>query len=432
MLLVKWFGFLFRGGVLSLAIRHLRAFIAVAAYGSVNKAARSLLRAQSAVTRSIHELERDLEVALFERRAQGMLPTRFGQALLLRARLMQTEMDRARRELLPHVAPKNRGRTAPVFDLLVPTRRLQIFVALTEQHHMPSVAESIGVTQPAVSMTISHLEESIGVALFDRTAKGMVPTPAGGILALRIKRALAEMRNAIAEIAAIRGITRGTVTVGALPLGRTRWLPTAIARLVDANPGLRVATVEGSFELLAAGLRAGDLDFILGALRPIDYATDLAGEELLVDHLAVVVRAHHPWVRRKPLTLETLAEAKWALPRVGAPTRDLLEHALVRRGLPPPEVVLETSDLAVLRGALLESDLLTAISPRQLYYELDAALLKVLPVPLPETERRIGITQRVDSHPSPGATLLMAEIRRQCPLLMQDRSAEPGRAQPGA
>lgn len=413
---------------MKLAIRHLRAFIAVAEHGSASKAAHSLLRAQSAVTRSIHELERELEVALFERRAQGMLLTRFGQALLVRARFMQAEMERARRELLSFVAPKNRGRNAPVFDLLVPARRLQIFVALTEQHHMPSVADSIGVTQPAISMTITHLEDSIGVALFVRTAKGMLPTVAGEILALRIKRALAELRTAIAEIAAIRGITRGTVTVGALPLGRTRWLPTAIARLVDVNPGLRVATVEGSFELLAAGLRAGDLDFILGALRPVDYATDLAGEELLVDHLAIVVRAHHPRVGRKPLTLEMLAEAKWALPRVGAPTRDLLEHALVRRGMPPPDVVLETSDLAVLRGTLLESDLFTAISPRQLYYELDAALLQVLPVPLPETERRIGITQRVDSHPSPGASLLMAEIRRQCPLLMQDPVATRNRA----
>lgn len=408
---------------MSLGIRHLRAFLAVADHGSANKAARVLLRAQSAVTRSIHELERELDVELFERRAQGMLLTRFGQALLLRARLIQVEMERARRELLPYAISRGRSRNAPIFDMLVPERRLQILVALTEQHHMPSVADSIGVTQPAVSMAIRHFEESIGVGLFDRTARGMLPTPAGAILALRVKRVLAESRNAVAEIAAMRGVTRGIVTVGALPLGRTRWLPTAIARLVEANPGLHVATVEGSFELLAAGLRAGEIDFILGALRPADYATDLAGEQLLDDQLAVVVRSRHPWVRSKRIALQDLAGAKWALPRVGAPTRNLLEQALVSRGLPPPDVVLETSDLAVLRGVLLESDLLTAISPRQLFYEFEARLLTVLPVPLPETQRRIGITQRVDSHPSPGATLLMGEIRRLCPVLMQDSAA---------
>ena len=416
---------------MSLGIRHLRAFLAVADHGSANKAARVLLRAQSAVTRSIHELERELDVELFERRAQGMLLTRFGQALLLRARLIQVEMERARRELLPYAISRGRSRNAPIFDMLVPERRLQILVALTEQHHMPSVADSIGVTQPAVSMAIRHFEESIGVELFDRTVRGMLPTPAGALLALRVKRVLAELRNVIAEIAAMRGISRGLVTVGALPLGRTRWLPTAIARLVEAHPGLHVATVEGSFELLAAGLRAGDLDFILGALRPTDFATDLAGEQLLDDQLAVVVRSRHPWVQRKRIALHDLAGAKWALPRDGAPTRNLLELALVGRGLPPPDVVLETSDLAVLRGVLLESDLLTAISPRQLYYEFEARLLTVLPVPLPETRRRIGITQRVDSHPSPGATLLMAEIRRLCPVLMQDSAATAAHARRG-
>jgi LysR family transcriptional regulator of gallate degradation len=60
----------------------------------------------------------------------------------------------------------------------------------------------------------------------------------------------------------------------------------------------------------------------------------------------------------------------------------LFERAMTKRGLPPPNVVVETSDLAVLRGVLLNTDLLTAISPRQLSYELAARLLTVVPIPL--------------------------------------------------
>ena len=120
-------------------------------------------------------------------------------------------------------------RNAPVFNMLVNERRLQAFVALAEQHHMPSVADSLGITQPAVSMALRELEDSIGVPLFARTARGMVPTDAGAALALRLKRALTEARHAEADIAALRGITQGTVTVGALPLSRTRLLPESIA-----------------------------------------------------------------------------------------------------------------------------------------------------------------------------------------------------------
>jgi LysR family transcriptional regulator of gallate degradation len=233
-----------------------------------------------------------------------------------------------------------------------------------------------------------------------------------------LKRALAELRHAVADIASLRGITQGTVTVGALPLGRTRLLPESIAGVVARYPGLRVATLEGSFETLAAGLRAGELDFILGALRPVGYASDLQGEPLAEDELGIVCRRGHPWAGRKQILPSDLTLARWALPRANTLNRMLFERALTARGLPPPNVVVETSDLAVLRGVLLNSDLLTAISPRQLSYELGAGLLAVLPVPLPDTQRIIGITRRTDSLASPGATILMEEIARRCPELI--------------
>ena len=106
------------------------------------------------------------------------------------------------------------------------------------------------------------------------------------------------------------------------------------------------------------------------------------------------------------------------LPRVNTPNRMLFERALTARGLPPPNVVVETSDLAVLRGVLLNSDLLTAISPRQLSYELGTELLTLLPIPLHETRRVIGITRRTDSLASPGAVILMEEIARRAPALL--------------
>ena len=398
-------------------LRHLRAFLAVADQGSANRAGAALFRAQSAVSRSIRKLEFALGVELFERRARGMLLTECGRALLVRARRVHTEMRLAHTELAGLV-DEGKVRNAAIFGMLTHERRVRAFVALTEQHHMPSVAESLGITQPAVSITVRQLEDSIGVALFERTARGMMPTPAGAALALRLKRALAEIRHAVADIASLRGVTQGTVTVGALPLGRTSLLPESIAGVVAKYPGLRVATMEGSFETLAASLRAGDLDFILGALRPAEHASDLVGTPLADDELAVVSRHGHPWAGRKHIRPRDLARARWVLPRINTPNRMLFERVLTQRGLPAPNVVVETSDLAVLRSVLLNSDLLTAISPRQLSYELGAGLLTLLPVPLNDTRRVIGITRRTDSLATPGAKILMEEIARRCPALL--------------
>jgi len=90
-------------------------------------------------------------------------------------------------------------------------------------------------------------------------------------------------------------------------------------------------------------------------------------------------------------------------------------------------VVVETSDLAVLRGVLLNSDLVTAISQRQIAFELSAGLLIVLPIALPDTRRAIGIMRRTDSLPSPGAKILMEEIARRCPAVLASTD-RPGQA----
>src|SRR5437764_15428498 len=272
------------------------------------------------------KLEAELGVELFERRARGMLLTEYGRALLVRARRMHAEIQRARMDLAAFVDKGASVRNAAIFGMLTHERRVRAFVALTEQHHMPSVAESLGITQPAVSIAVRQLEDSIGVPLFERTARGMMPTPAGAALALRLKRALAEIRHAVADIASLRGITQGTVMVGALPLGRTRLLPESIAGVVARYPGLHIATMEGSFESLAASLRSGDLDFILGALRPAESASDLVGEPLAHDELAIVSRNGHPWTGRKHISPRDLSRARWVPPRINTPNRMLFER----------------------------------------------------------------------------------------------------------
>lgn len=403
-----------------LPLRHLRAFLAVAEQGSEKRAGMTLYRAQSAVSRAVAKLEDELGVELFERGGRGMRLTRYGSALMTRARRAQGELTEARNKLLGPSAAR-RGRTAGIFGMLTHERRVRALIMLGDLHHMPTVARSIGVTQPAVSMAVREIEESVGIALFERTARGMIPTPAGTALILHLKRAFAEIRHAISDIEGLRGRMRGTVIVGALPLSRTRLLPEATAAIVAAHPELRVATVEGSFEALAASLRAGDLDFILGALRPPALTEGLEGTALAYDELVLAARCDHPLAARRRITPRDLAGVRWVLPRRPTPNRLLFERALAASGVGPPDVVVETSDLAVLRGILVNSDLVTAISARQLAYELGSGMLCELPFALPETRRMIGITRRAGALDWPGAKCLVDEIVRRAPRVLGAR-----------
>jgi LysR family transcriptional regulator of gallate degradation len=393
-------------------LRHLRAFIAVAEFGSVSQAAESLYRAQSAISRSIHELEAGLGVDLFERKANGMLPTAFGQTLLYRAQRAAQEFRLARDEMSSRIRKANGSLTAPIFDMLFNKDRLQIFVTLAESHHMPTVANLLGITQPAVSAAISELEASLGIPLFIRTAKGMLLNEAGEILVLRTKLALAELRHVEADIAALHGKTQGQVTVGAHPLSRTLILPRAITRVLTLHPHVRISTVEGRTDDLAAALRSGDLDFVLGTMRPGHTAPGMIDLPLMTDKMSVFVRTGHPLTRLTKVTLDDLMQAEWILPAGRTPTRELFDQVFTQMSGTLPKSPIETSDLSVLRSLLLNSDLITAISPQQLALERQLGLLQMLDFEFEKSARVIALSRRAKSHPSPGAAALITAIQQ--------------------
>lgn len=384
------------------ALMQIRAFVRVAEHGSISRACEVLLRAQSVITRSIRDLEIRLDVPLFERHASGMLPSPYGKAILPRALRVLAELE-AIPALLGHAAHE------PLY--LLQTRRLEIFVKLCETRHMQTVAKAFGLTQPAISAALKALENGAGKVLFERTARGLQPTQASHDILYPIRRALNDLRRIDADVAAIKGSLQGLVMVGALPLGRTRILPEAMVHLLEQHPGVRVATNESPFNLLALELRAGDVDFVFGALRASDYASDLHGEELLTEEMLILVRRGHPLLERS-VSLTDLGAARWVLPRADTPARWLLEAHFQQIGCPSPEPVVETGDMAIIRGLLMRSDMLAVVSAHQLEHEMASGELQPLAVPLRDTVRPIGLIYRTHGLPSPAAEALMTQIRR--------------------
>ena len=387
------------------SLMHVRAFVRVADHGSVSKASVALYRAQSVVTRSISELEARLDVALFERHANGMRLTDYGERLLPRARRVLAELESVPRLL----SSGDKRAIEPLY--LFQARRLQVFVKLCETHHMQTVASLLGLSQPAISSTIKVMENGCGQTLFERTPRGLQPTRASHEILFPIRRALNELRHIETDITALRGALQGVVHVGALPLGRTRILPEAIVRMVAEYPEIQVITNESPFDLLATELRAGDVDFIFGALRSEAYASDLTGEALLTEDMVVLARRNHPLYSKTALHDE-LSSAQWVLPRAGSPARKMLDECFTRFGIAPPRPVVESADMAIIRGLLLRSDMLAAVSAHQLEQEIASGELCILPLELKQTTRAIGLTYRNGCLHSPVAQALMEMIRR--------------------
>ncbi len=399
----------------TLHTKHLRPFLAVVRQGNLSRASEELLRAQSAVSRSINELEASLDVALFERNPRRWLLTDFGQVLLKRVEFAFNEMQIACDTLCSHYpAAAPRLRTAPFFSFNVHERRLQLMFEFAQRKHISMAAAAVGVSQPAASMALHDLEASVGVPLFDRAHSGVALNETGLLVMAHAKRALAQLRVATTEISALKGIIEGQVIVGALPFSRPFVLPTAIGHVLQQHPRLQVRTVEAPLDSLTSALRLGDVDFLVGALPTEANGHALVLEQLVEQPLSILARSNHALAQQRPVTIHDALKESWVLPSLGTPTRDALAAWLAQHGYDQPQVAVESSDLSIIRGLLLETDMISAASRQLFLHELRSGALVSLPIDLRGTERPMGILRRTFEHSSPGAQLLIEEIRRIC------------------
>jgi LysR family transcriptional regulator of gallate degradation len=385
-------------------LRHLHTFREVARLGSVSAAARSVHISQPAVTQAIAGLERYFGSPLLLRRSTGVSLTSAGQICLAR-------IERSMNQLREAVGEVARGRPADV-ERLVRSSQLDALDAVVEHGNFSVAARARRLSQPSIHRAARELERLLGVALFEKTSFGIRPTREAEKLARRARLAFAEIEQARAEVHALRGGESGRTVIGALPLARSYLLPAALLEFTQQHPQHGVTIIEGTYESLLSGLRAGETDVLIGALRDPAPGAGVAQEHLFDDPLAIVVRAEHPLVRRRRVTAAMLSKFQWIAPRVGSPLRVHFNTLLASTGLPMPSPPLECNSLAAARAFLLESDRVMLLSAHQIHYEMQAGLLVALPHPAGNVVRPIGLTLRRDWHPTTTQRSLLDILRR--------------------
>lgn len=372
----------------------------VADIGNISQAAKLLHKSQSSISRSISLLESDLGINLFERKKSGVLLRKEAEPIIFRTRrAIKFMMDQLKN--LPHTPPQ-----------LLNEKRLEIFLELEKLHHMPSVANLFNISQPAISQSIHSLEQGLKQKLFIRNQEGLSPSKFAQQFAIQVRMAMNELRNIRPEIARLDDRVIGSVHIGALPLSRGKILPSAIIQLHKQYPEINIVTIESPFEDLAKDLRSGDLDFIIGALRAPGYASDFNQEPLISESLCIVARKGHPFAHKKNFK-EIFDLASWIFPRKKSPSRVLIDQLFSEMNLTAPQASIETGDLAIIRGILLETEMLAIVSSDQLIYEINRGEIIRLEIKLPKTDRLIGITTRKNSVLSPAAQLLIDQLRSQ-------------------
>jgi len=271
----------------------------------------------------------------------------------------------------------------------VKLRHVRAFLDIAAEGSLSAVARRQGVTQPALSRTLSELESLLGQPLFLRQGRRLTLTEAGAIFR---RHAATAVQAFDAGAAALHPGIGGTIRVGVLPTVATRFFPRVVLRFGQLRPKTVLAVETGPHFHLMHLLREGAIDLMVGRLPGASEMGGLSFDHLYEDDIVLAARANHPLAAR-PVT-EALARSPLILPPATALIRPAVDSYLASLGLAglPPSV--ETVSLALGRGICLASDALWFISRGVIVEELERNMLVELPVTARFLSGAVGMTRR--------------------------------------
>lgn len=361
----------------TLNLRHLHAVERIARLGTVNAAAGAVNLSQPAITQALSRLELALGVPLFERRHDGMIPTRAGE--ILSARIAAA---------LAHVRSPH-----------VTMSRMRAMLAVAETGSYTGASQATGLSVPSIHRAVNDLSLALRRTLVSRRGKFAIITDAGNQLAREFRLAQVELEAGLSEVMALRGHETRRIAIGAMPLSRARILPAAVASFYARRPQVRLTIVEGSRAELVEPLRSGVIDVMVGALRDPLTEPDLAQHPLFDDVPAFYARQGHPLAGTAP-TGADMARFPFTLAPRRTPLRDSFEGYFTNLGLPLPPVPIECGSVMMIRQVLLDTDFITLLSPDQVSVEVEAQWLTPLARLPARFARTIGMTTRASLLPT--------------------------------
>ena len=216
----------------------------------------------------------------------------------------------------------------------VKLRDLHIALAVAEAGSMTRAAEELAVSYPVVSKTISELEHTLGVKLFDRSISGVEPTHYGRALLKSGIAVFDEMRKGLQQIDFIKRPDAGELRIGSSIVVDAGLLPAIIEQFSRDFPR---AVLHVLHEDIATqqydNLRNRKVELVLGGLPATMNEPDLVAEPLFDEPSVIAAGSESCWAKRRNLTLADLMGEPWVLAQQGSLARSLHDELFRRNGV---------------------------------------------------------------------------------------------------
>lgn len=222
---------------------------------------------------------------------------------------------------------------------------LQAFLAVADHASFSQAAETLHLTQPAVSKRIAALENQLDARLFDRIGRQVTLTEAGRALREHARRIVNEIEDSRRAIHNLSGAVGGALKLAASHHISLHRLPPVLHRYIRAYPEVQLDLRFMDSEQACRAVEQGALELALVTLPPSD-ATALTLIQVWPDRLVLAASSEHPLNRLKRIDARALAQHPAILPARGTYTRALIDQTLALGQL---ETRLETHYLETIK-----------------------------------------------------------------------------------
>ncbi len=217
-------------------------------------------------------------------------------------------------------------------------RDIRAFLAVAQSGSFTRAAGRLHLSQPALTVQIRRLEETVGVRLFDRNSRNVALTPAGRALLPLLQKSLHDMEHVLIDARALGDGSSGVVRIACLPTFAASVLPELIQQVKASVPRAGFYVRDAVAGVVDSLVRSEEVDIGLtgGALTDPDFDVLYTGG----DHLVAVLPARHQLARRKCLALADLASVPLVLTAQNTSVRAVVDRAFARGGF-TPEIACE-------------------------------------------------------------------------------------------
>lgn len=278
---------------------------------------------------------------------------------------------------------------------------LQAFAAVARLGSFRAAAQSISLSQPALSRRIDKLEAALGVRLLERTTRRVDLSQVGREFARKVQSLLDELDSTLLGLDELALQRAGLVTVACVPSAASHFLPAVLRRFHLRFPRIRVRVHDAHAHEVLGTVLSGEADFGLNFIGRQEAGVDFT--LLMRDPFVLACRRDHVLAQRASLRWSDLRGHALLSMGPSSGNRLLLDRALA--GLAErPQPVFEARHVQTVLG-LVESGLGVAAVPR-LAMPTGGTDLVALPLTEPAVDREVGLITRRGSRLGPAAEIL--------------------------